>query len=85
MKVNWGALGITIGLLLLAASILAVGLTAGRKLSELTVGLAATRTAIKRNIIAQEYAFTKADSQGRAISLEDLNEGYALADEFIAE
>lgn len=85
MKVNWGALGITIGLLLLAASILTVGLTAGRKLSAVTVGLTAAKTAIKRNIIAQEYAFTKADAQGRAISLEDLKEGYALADKFMAK
>ena len=85
MKVNWGALGITIGLLLLAASILTVGLAAGRKLSPLTVGLTATKTAIKRTIIAQEYAFTKADSQRRAISLEDLKEGYALADKFMVK
>ena len=85
MKVNWGALGITIGLLLLAASILTVGWAAGRKLSALTVGLTATKAAIKRTIIAQEYAFTKADSQRRAISLEDLKEGYALADKFMAK
>jgi len=37
MKVNWGALSITIGLILVAASILAVGLMAEKTLSELSL------------------------------------------------
>jgi len=92
MKVNWGALGITIGLILVAASILAVGLMAGRRISGLTVRLDTLekqipiiRAGIKRNIIAQGYTFRKADSEKRAITLEDLKEGYALADKFMGE
>ena len=92
MKVNWGALGITIALILVAASILAVGLMAGRRISRLTVRLDTLekqipiiRAGIKRTIIAQEYAFSKADSEKRAITLEDLKEGYALADKFMGE
>jgi len=92
MKVNWGALGITIGLILVAASILAVGLMAEKRISELRVKLTTLekqipviRTGIKRNIIAEGYAFRKADSENRAITLEDLKEGYALADKFMGE
>jgi hypothetical protein len=92
MKVNWGALGITIGLILVAASILAMGLMVGRRMSGLGVRLTTLekqvpiiRAGIKRTIIAQEYAFSKADSEKRAITLEDLKEGYALADKFLGE
>jgi len=92
MKVNWGALGITIGLILVAVSILAVGLIAGRRISGLTVRLTVLekevpliRAGIKRNIIAQGYAFRKADSEKRAITFEDLKEGYTLADKFMGE
>ena len=35
--------------------------------------------------IAQGYAFGKADSERRAITLEDLKEGYALADKFMGK
>jgi len=94
MKVNWGALGITIGLILVAVSILAVGLIAGRRISGLTVRLTTLekqipsrylyiKTDIARTLIAQEYAFSKANPEKRAISLEDLKEGYALADKFM--
>ena len=94
MKVNWGALGITIGLILVAVSILAVGLMAGRRISGLTVRLTALegqipsrylyiKTDIVRTLIAQEYAYSKANSEKRAITLEDLKEGYALADKFM--
>ena len=92
MKVNWGALGITISLILVAASILAMGLIAGRRISRLTVRLTTLekqmpiiRAGIKRTIIAQEYAFSKADSEKRAITVDDLKEGYALADKFMGE
>jgi len=94
MKVNWGALGITIGLILVAASILAMGLVAGKSISELTARLttledqtfileeqiSTIKAGIKRAVIAQGYAFSKASSEKRAITLEDLKEGYALAD-----
>jgi len=90
MKVNWGALSITIGLILVAASILAVGLMAEKRISELRVKLTTLekqipiiRSGIKRTIIADEYAFSKAESENRAITLEDLKEGYALADKFM--
>lgn len=92
MKVNWGALSITIGLILVAASILAVGLMAEKRISELRVKLTTLekqipiiRAGIKRTIIAEEYAFSKAESENRAITLEDLKEGYALADKFMGE
>ena len=92
MKVNWGALSITIGLILVAASILAVGLMAEKRISELRVKLTTLekqipiiKAGIKRTIIAEEYAFSKAESENRAITLEDLKEGYALADKFMGE
>jgi len=83
MKVKWGALGITIGLILVAASILAVGLMAEKRISRLQKEIPIARSSIKRVIILQGYAFSKADSENRAITLEDLKEGYALADEFM--
>ena len=92
MKVNWGALGITIGLILVAVSILAVGLIAEKRISELRVTLTTLekqipiiRTGIKRTVIAEGYAFSKADYENRATTLEDLKEGYALADKFMGE
>ena len=85
MKVNWGALGITIGLILVAVSILAVGLMAERRISGLEKEIPFIRAGIKRNIIAQGYAFRKADSEKRAITVQDLKEGYALADKFMGE
>jgi len=100
MKANWGALGITISLIVVAASILAVGLMVERRISGLTVRLTILleeqiprleeqipiiRASIKRTIIAQEYAFSKAESENRAITLEDLKEGHTLADKFMGE
>jgi len=93
MKVNWGALGITIGLILVAVSILAVGLIAGRKLTVRLTTLEEQipsrylyiKTDIARTLIAQEYAYSKANSEKRAITLEDLKEGYALADKFMGK
>ena len=79
MKVSWGALGIIIGLILVAASILAGALMAGRRLSGLEKENSIMGAGIKRTIIAQGYAFSKTDSEKRAITLEDLKEGYALA------
>jgi len=43
------------------------------------------RAGIKRSIIAQGYAFSKAESEKRAITLEDLKKGCALADKFMGE
>ncbi|TKJ44879.1 hypothetical protein CEE35_06320 [Candidatus Aerophobetes bacterium Ae_b3b] len=90
MKVNWGALSITIGLILVAASILAVGLMAEKRISELRVKLTTLekqipiiKADIERKIIAQEYTFSKAYSENRAITLEDLKEGHTLADKFM--
>jgi len=87
MKVNWEALGITIGLIMVAVSILVVGLMARTKMLGLTVRAATLEkqieTGVKRNIIAHEYAFSKARCEKRAITLDDLKEGYALADKFI--
>ena len=60
MKVNWGALDITIGLILVAASILAVGLMVGKRISRLEKEVPIIRAGIKRTVIAEEYAFSKA-------------------------
>jgi len=89
MKVNWGALGITIGLILVAVSILAVGLMAGRRMSRLERALkeeiAVMREGMKRAIIVQSYALSTAESKKRGVSLEDLKEGYGLARQFMEE
>ena len=92
MKVNWGALSITTGLILVAASILAVGLMARARISELTAGLTTlkkqmpiVKADIERKVIAEGYAFSKANSEKRAITLEDLKEGHALANQFMGE
>ncbi len=92
MKANLGALGITIGLILVAASILAMGFMAGRGISELTVRVTklekqipTVRAGVKRTAIVLEYAHTKAESKKRAVTLEDLKEGCALADKFMKE
>jgi hypothetical protein len=83
VKINWGTLGISIGLILVATSILAMGLMVERRISALEKNLPIIEASIKRTLIAQEYAFGKADSERRAITLEDLKEGYALADKFM--
>lgn len=82
MKVNWGTLGITIGLILVAVSIfsiLVMGLMVGERISRLEEQIPIIKTGIKRTIIAQGYASSKAGSEKRAITFEDLKEGYALA------
>jgi hypothetical protein len=70
MTVNWGALGITIGLVLVAVSILAVGFMVEKRptvrLTTLEKEVPFIRAGIKRNIIAQEYAFSKADSEKKS-------------------
>ncbi|TET52185.1 MAG: hypothetical protein E3J53_03895 [Desulfobacteraceae bacterium] len=55
------------------------------KLTTLEKQIPIIRAGIKRNIIVEGYAFRKADSENRAITLEDLKEGYALADKFMGE
>jgi hypothetical protein len=89
MTVNWGAVGITMGLILVAVSILAVGFMVERRLTvrltTLEKEVPFIRAGIKRKIIAQGYAFRKAESQKRPITLEDLKEGYALADKFMGK
>lgn len=83
MKVNWSALGIMIAVLLLGASILTAGLIVNAQVSTLKQWfeqeLTVAKAGIKRDIIAQGYAFSKAESEKRAIVLEDLSEGYGLA------
>ena len=83
MKVNWSTLGITIAVLFLGASILTAGFIINAQVSTLKQWfeqeLTIAKAGIKRDIIAQGYAFSKAESEKRAIILEDLNEGYGLA------
>jgi len=50
---------------------------------EREIGIAKTNT--QRNIIAQRYAFSKAESEKRTIVFEDLQDGYVLAEEFIEQ
>jgi len=82
MKVNWGALGITIGLIFLAVSILAIGLISERRISELEKYVLSIKYDIERTVIAQGYAFSRANSEKRAVTIEDIENGYALADSF---
>jgi len=83
MKVNWSTLGITIAVLFLGASILTAGFIINAQVSTLKQWfeqkLTIAKVGIKRNIIAQGYAFSKAEFEKRAIILEDLTEGYRLA------
>ena len=87
MKTNWGALSITIAVVFLAVSVLTAGLMAGRRVSKLEQKLeqqiAILRTSIKQEGIAQGYAFSKAESEKRAITLTDLHEGYELAKKLV--
>ena len=85
MKINWGALGLTIAVLLLAASILTVGLVIERRILKLEKQITVVKTSIKRDIIAQGYVFAKANSEKRAIVFEDLKDGYVLAEKFIEQ
>ncbi len=94
MKGNWSALGVMIAVLFLGASILTAGFIINAQVStlkqwfkkELTIAevgikeeLTIAKLNIRRDIIAEGYAFSKANSEKRAVILEDLNEGYALA------
>ncbi len=61
-----------------------------KEISRLTVRLTTLedeipiiRADIERTIIAQGHAFSKAYSEKRTVTLEDLEEGYALADKFM--
>lgn len=80
MKVNWGALGITIGLIFLAVSMLTIGLISERRISELENYVLSIKDDIERTVIAQGYAFSRANSEKRAVTIEDIENGYALAD-----
>ena len=82
MKVNWGALGITIGLIFLAVSMLTIGSISGRRISELGKYVLSIKDDIERTVIAQGYAFSRANSEKRAVTIEDIENGYALADSF---
>ena len=83
MKTNWGALGVTIAVLFLGVSILTAGFIMNAQVSTLKAWfeqeLSVAKIEIKRDIIAQGYAFSKAESEKRGIIFEDLNEGYGLA------
>ena len=82
MKVNWGALGITIGLIFLAVSMLTRGLISERRISELEKYVLSIKDDVERTVIAQGYAFSRANSEKRAVTIEDIENGYALADSF---
>ncbi len=95
MNVKWEALGIAIGLILVAISILAVGLVAAGRVSKLADKLTtlegqmpAIKTAVKsfkRAMIAQTYVLAIADSEGRTVTVEDFEKGYALASKLIGK
>jgi hypothetical protein len=69
MKINWGALGVMIAVLFLAVSILAVELVVDERISRLGQQIAIVKTSINREVIAQSYAFSKAESEKRGIIL----------------
>jgi len=58
-----------IAVLFLAVSILAVELVVDERISRLGQQIAVVRTSIKREVIAQSYAFSKAESEKRGIIL----------------
>jgi hypothetical protein len=64
-----GALGVTIAVLFLAVSILTLGLVVDERISRLGQQIAIVKTSIKRGVIAQSYAFSKAESEKRGIIL----------------
>ncbi len=82
MKVNWGALGITIGLIFLTVSMLTIGLISERRISELEKYVLSIKDDIERTVITQGYAFSRASSEKRTVTIEDIENGYALADSF---
>lgn len=66
---DWGALGVTIAVLSVAVSILTVELVVDERISRLGQQIAIVKTSIKREVIAQSYAFSKAESEKRGIIL----------------
>ncbi len=89
MKVNWSTVGIMIVVLFLGASILTAGFIINAQVSTLKQWfeqeLTIAKVGIKRDIIAQGYAFSKAESEKRGIILEDLNQGYRMAKELMEQ
>ncbi len=61
-----GVLGVIIALLFLAVSVLTIGLVVDRKISRLEQEIAIAKISTQRNIIAQGYAFSKADSKKKS-------------------
>ena len=83
MKVNWGALGISLGLFFLGASMIAMGFILEKRISSLEEELRLAKADIERTAIAQAHTLSKAYAQRKTITAEDLKEGYLLADEFL--
>jgi len=86
VKVNWGLLGITLGLILLAGSIFFATLKISAKIDSTTrlteEKLLTFQTEIKRDVIALLYGYRQACYQKRPLTLDDLEEGKKFASEF---
>ena len=83
---DWEILvGLLVGLLGIAISIF-FGLNGLSKRIATKSDILAVRreiAAVRRDILAALYAFSKSSNEKRAITLEDLKEGYSLAEKFL--
>ena len=86
MKVNWGLLGITAGLILLAGSIFFAAIKISAKIDTTTQimeqKLATFQTGIKTDTIAILYGYRQACYEKRPLTLDDLKEGRKIASGF---
>ncbi len=80
MKVKWGAVGVIIALLILAASIFFAGI----KISQTVASNARLlREKTKRDVVSFIWAFRKSSLEDRVLTPEDLKAGYDFADSFL--
>jgi len=86
MKVNWGLLGITVGLILLAGSIFFAAIKISAKIDTTTQlmekELVTFQREIKTDTVAILYGYRQSCYEKRPLTLDDLKEGKKLASGF---
>ena len=80
MQVKWGAVGIIIALLILAASIFFAGIKVSQTIASNAELL---REKTKRDVVSFVWAFRKSSLEDRILTSEDLKAGYDFADSFL--
>ncbi len=80
MKVKWGAIGIIIALLILAASIFFAGIKVSQTV---TSNAELLKEKTKRDAVSLIWAFRKSSVEDRTLTSEDLKAGYDFADSFL--